>query len=69
MTDSAPRLTYAQAADLLDCHVSNIPKYIRRGLLTSHGGRGTKGGSLDRREVEALARGSGRSRGVHRADV
>lgn len=48
-------LTYAQAAALLDCHVSNIPKYIRRGLLTSHGGRGTKGGSLDRREVEALA--------------
>lgn len=55
MTESQSGLTYTQAADLLECHVSNIPKYIRRGLLTSRGGRGTKGGSLDRREVEALA--------------
>lgn len=30
-------LTYAEAATLLDCHVSNVPKLIRRGLLTSHG--------------------------------
>lgn len=46
---------YARAGALLDCHVGNVPKLIGRGLLTSHGGRGTKGGSLDRVEVEALA--------------
>lgn len=54
-TGSGDRVTYAEAAALLGCHVSNVPKLIRRGLLTSHGGRGTKGGTLDRREVEALA--------------
>ena len=46
------RVTYAQAATILGCHVSNVPKLIRRGLLTSTGQRG---GSLNRDQVEALA--------------
>lgn len=46
------RLTYAQAADLLGCHVSNIPKLIRKGYLTSERRRD---GALDRADVERLA--------------
>ena len=46
------RITYEQAADILGCHVSNVPKLVAKGLLTSSGQRG---GSLDRLEVEVLA--------------
>ena len=33
-------LTCAQAADILGCHVSNVPKLIRKGQLTTTGKRG-----------------------------
>src|ERR1700712_3233505 len=46
------RISYAEAAEILGCHVSNIPKRIRKGELHSEGRRGA---SLDRAEVEALA--------------
>jgi excisionase family DNA binding protein len=52
------RITYAQAAAILGCHVSNVPKLVDRGLLTSTGQRGA---SLDREQVEQLAQ--------HRAEV
>jgi hypothetical protein len=46
------QLSYAEAATILGCHVSNnIPKLIAKGDLTSTGKRGA---SLDRAEVEAL---------------
>jgi excisionase family DNA binding protein len=48
----ASTVTYAQAAEMLACHVSNVPKLVRRGLLTSVRRRE---GALDRAEVEALA--------------
>jgi excisionase family DNA binding protein len=47
------RVTYEQAADVLGCHVSNVPKLIQRGLLTSERRRD---GALERAQVEALAR-------------
>lgn len=46
------RVTYAEAAKILGCHVSNIPKLNRKGLLHSERRRE---GSLNRAEVEALA--------------
>jgi excisionase family DNA binding protein len=49
MTD---RVTYAQAAEILGCHVSNVPKLVRRGHLTSTRRRE---GALERRQVEQLA--------------
>jgi excisionase family DNA binding protein len=45
-------LTYEQAAALLGCHFSNVAKLIRKGDLTS---TGTRGASLSREQVEALA--------------
>ena len=45
-------LTYEQAAAILDCHVSNVAKLIRKGDLASTGKRGA---SLDREQVEGLA--------------
>jgi hypothetical protein len=45
------RVTYEQAAGILGTHVSNIPKLIGKGQLTSTGERGA---SLDRDQVEAL---------------
>lgn len=49
------RITFAQAADLLGCHVSNIPKLIERGKLTRHLAFGRKRGYLSRTDVEDLA--------------
>jgi len=46
-------ITYAEAAEILGCHYSNVPKLIRKGHLTSRGRVGD--GALDRSEVEALA--------------
>lgn len=46
------RVTYAEAADLLGCHISNVPKLIRRGHLHSERRRD---GALVREDVEALA--------------
>jgi excisionase family DNA binding protein len=45
-------VTYQDAANILGCHVSNVPKLIRKGELTSTGKRG---GSFNRDQVEALA--------------
>lgn len=49
------RLTYAEAAEILGCHVSNVPKLIRKGDLTSNGAHGPGARSLSRPEVERLA--------------
>ena len=46
------RVTYEEAAKILDCHISNVPKLVRRGELTSSG---TRRGALSRVEVDALA--------------
>lgn len=46
-------ITYTKAATILGCHVSNVPKLIAKGELTSSG---TRGASFAREEVEALAR-------------
>jgi len=46
-------ITYREAAAILGCHVSNVAKLIDKGELTS---RGKRGGSLDRDQVQALAR-------------
>lgn len=47
------RITYAEAAAILDCGVSNIPKMIRAGYLTV--GDVRRRPALDRAEVERLA--------------
>lgn len=47
-------VTYAQAAEILDFHVSNIPRLIATGRLTVHRPPGRVRGHLDRAEVEAL---------------
>lgn len=52
--DYGDRVTYAQAAQVLGCHVSNVPRLVARGELVSHGRRGTPG-SLLRSDVEQLA--------------
>ena len=74
-------LTYRDAAILLGCHVSNVPKLIRKGQLTSNGAHGPGARSLSRAEVEALAecratnrlrtprRGLGRTNGDRRPDA
>jgi excisionase family DNA binding protein len=46
------RISYAEAAEVLECHVSTVPKMVRRGELTSERRRGA---ALDRAQVEALA--------------
>jgi excisionase family DNA binding protein len=46
-------ITYAEAADVLGCHVSNVPKLIHKGHLKSQGR--VRSGSLHLHEVEALA--------------
>ena len=46
------RVTYAEAAEVLGCHVSAVPKMVRRGWLKSERRRD---GALERAEVEALA--------------
>ena len=46
------RVTYAEAARILGCHVSIVPKLIRKGHLHSEQRRD---GALVRAEVEALA--------------
>ena len=48
----SPWVTYDTAAAILGCHVSNVPKLIRKGELTSTGKRGV---CLNRKQVEALA--------------
>jgi predicted DNA-binding transcriptional regulator AlpA len=48
-------LTYEQAAIILGCHPSNVPKLIRKGHLTSNGAHGPGARSLSLAEVEALA--------------
>jgi excisionase family DNA binding protein len=45
-------VTYAQAADILGCHVSAVPKMVRRGELNT---RGRQRGALSREQVEELA--------------
>lgn len=45
-------ITYAEAAVILGCHVSNVPKLVNKGELASHGG---SRGALSRVEVEGLA--------------
>lgn len=45
-------VTYAQAAEILGCHISNVPKLVSKGQLTS---RGRRGASFDRDRVEQLA--------------
>lgn len=51
--DYGNRVTYAQAATILGCHISNVPKLVHDGKLTSTGQRNA---ALDRRQVEAVAR-------------
>ena len=46
-------VSYQQAAHILGCHVSNVPKLVARGELTSTGKRGR---SFARDQVEDLAR-------------
>lgn len=46
-------VTYQQAALILGCHVSNVPKLVARGELISTGRRGR---SFSRAQVEDLAR-------------
>ena len=46
-------VTYQQAAHLLGCHISNVPKLVARGKLASTGKRGR---SFSRDQVEDLAR-------------
>jgi hypothetical protein len=50
--DMSRWVTYAQAADILGCHVWNVPKLVRKGHLKN---RPRKRGALERRQVEQLA--------------
>ena len=50
---SGQRVTYAGAAEILGCHVSNVPKLIAKGQLQSD--HHHPGGSLDLHQVEQLA--------------
>jgi len=45
-------VTYREAAEILGCHVSNVPKLVRKGFLKSERRRD---GALLRADVEALA--------------
>ena len=49
------RLTYAQAADVLGCHVSNVAKLVAKGRIPLHVEPGARRGYLLREEVESLA--------------
>ena len=52
-------ITYREAADILGCVESNVPKLIAKGHLTRRtqgDGRRVRQGSLSRRAVEELAR-------------
>lgn len=49
------RITHAQAAALLGCHVSNISKLVQTGQLVSIGRCGPGAGTLDRAQVEQVA--------------
>lgn len=46
-------VTYAEAAEILGCHVSNVSKLVDKGELNSTGRRGA---SFDRDSVESLAK-------------
>lgn len=48
-------VTHQQAAQTLGCHVSNVPKLIAKGKLTTRGAADRKLPSLNRAEVVALA--------------
>jgi hypothetical protein len=49
-------ITYERAASILGCHISNVPKLIRKGELTSSRRSSRRNLlSLDQAEVEALA--------------
>lgn len=52
--EPAQRITHAQAADLLGCHVSNISKLVAKGQLHTTGLRGPGVGTLDLDEVLRL---------------
>jgi hypothetical protein len=45
-------VTYAEAAEILSCHISNVAKLVEKGQLNSTGQRGA---SFDREQVEQLA--------------
>lgn len=45
-------VTYAEAAEILGCHVSNVAKLVEKGQLNSSGQRGA---SFDRNQVEQFA--------------
>lgn len=49
------RVTFAQAAEILGCHVSNIPKLIAKGHLPVHHEDGRVRGHLERADVLQLA--------------
>ncbi len=51
--DHGDLVTYAQAADILGVHVSNVPKLVTRGEIRSRGTRGPHA-SLVRADVEAV---------------
>lgn len=51
--DMTSWVTYAEAAEILGCHVSNVSKLVDKGQLSSTGQRGA---SFDRDGVEELAR-------------
>ena len=53
--EPADLITHRQAAALLGCHLSNIPKLIRKGQLVSTGIQGRRTGTLNRAQVEQLA--------------
>lgn len=57
-------ITQREAAVLLGCHKSRVAKLVAQGLLTS---RGTRSGSLNRRQVEQLA--AWRAAAPERAEV
>jgi hypothetical protein len=48
-------VTQTEAAAILGCHVSNIPKLLRKGILTSRKATRRSLPSIDRGEVEAWA--------------
>ena len=52
---SPDRVTFAQAAEILDCHVSNIPELIAKGHLVVHREPGRVRGHLERTDVLRLA--------------
>jgi excisionase family DNA binding protein len=58
------RVSYEEAARILECHVSNVAKLVAKGQLTSTGRRGA---SFDRAQVEALAERRRQDRATPRA--